>query len=267
MVIAFGGGVVGDLDRLRRGDLQARHRLHPDPDHPAGPGGFLRGRKDRHRHPARQEPDRRLPPAARWCWPTWTSWPPCRPASWRAGYAEIIKYGLLGDLAFFEWLEANAPTPGAGARHCIALVRAVGRSVEMKAEIVAEDEKEAGRRALLNLGHTFGHALEGETGFGDALHARRGGGGRLRHGLPLLRRARASARPRRPPAPSAPSPPAACPCAWTRSTGRALQRRRPDRPHGPGQEGGGRQADLHPRARHRRRLRGQGRRSRPLRDS
>jgi len=54
-------------------------------------------------------------------------------------------------------------------RDTSALVRAVGRSVEMKAEIVAEDEKEAGRRALLNLGHTFGHAVEGEMGFGDAL--------------------------------------------------------------------------------------------------
>ena len=83
------------------------------------------------------------------------------------GYAEIIKYGLLGDFAFFEWLEANVHA--VLARDPAALVKAVGRSVEMKAEIVAEDEKEAGRRALLNLGHTFGHALESETGFGEAL--------------------------------------------------------------------------------------------------
>jgi len=84
-----------------------------------------------------------------------------------AGYAEVIKYGLLGDFAFFEWLEAN----GAAvlARDPQALAHAVARSVEMKAEIVAEDEKEAGRRALLNLGHTFGHALEAETGYGEAL--------------------------------------------------------------------------------------------------
>ncbi|HEY8616493.1 3-dehydroquinate synthase [Phenylobacterium sp.] len=85
----------------------------------------------------------------------------------RAGYAEIVKYGLLGDFAFFEWLEANG-------RHVLArdpdaLTHAVARSVEMKAEIVAEDEKEQGRRALLNLGHTFGHALESETGYGEAL--------------------------------------------------------------------------------------------------
>ena len=85
----------------------------------------------------------------------------------RAGYAEVIKYGLLGDRRFFEWLEANG-----GAvlgREPAALTEAVARSVEMKAGIVAEDEREQGRRALLNLGHTFGHALEAETGYGAAL--------------------------------------------------------------------------------------------------
>jgi 3-dehydroquinate synthase len=76
----------------------------------------------------------------------------------RAGYAEVIKYGLLGDFAFFEWLEANGPA--VLARDPAALAHAVARSVEMKAEIVAEDETEQGRRALLNLGHTFGHAME-----------------------------------------------------------------------------------------------------------
>jgi 3-dehydroquinate synthase len=85
----------------------------------------------------------------------------------RAGYAEVIKYGLLGDFGFFEWLEANAAQ--VLARDPQALGRAVARSVEMKAEIVAEDETEQGRRALLNLGHTFAHALEAETGYGEAL--------------------------------------------------------------------------------------------------
>lgn len=85
----------------------------------------------------------------------------------RAGYAEVVKYGLLGDHGFFEWLEANGDK--VLARDPQALAYAVARSVEMKAEIVAEDEKEAGRRALLNLGHTFGHALEAEVGFGEAL--------------------------------------------------------------------------------------------------
>jgi len=83
------------------------------------------------------------------------------------GYAEVIKYGLLGDAGFFDWLDANAPA--VLALDEAALSHAVRRSVEMKAEIVAEDEREAGRRALLNLGHTFAHALEAETGFGEAL--------------------------------------------------------------------------------------------------
>jgi 3-dehydroquinate synthase len=89
------------------------------------------------------------------------------PREMRAGYAEVIKYGLLGDRGFFEWLEAHGPA--VVARETDALAHAVARSVEMKAEIVAEDERERGRRALLNLGHTFAHALEAETGYGDAL--------------------------------------------------------------------------------------------------
>jgi len=83
------------------------------------------------------------------------------------GYAEVIKYGMLGDADFFAWLEAHSHA--VLEREVEALTYAVARSVEMKAEIVAEDEKEQGRRALLNLGHTFGHALEAETGFGEEL--------------------------------------------------------------------------------------------------
>jgi 3-dehydroquinate synthase len=83
------------------------------------------------------------------------------------GMAEVIKYGLLGDTGFADWLEVN--TAAVLAREPIALAEAVRRCVAMKAEIVAEDEKEAGRRALLNLGHTFGHALEAENGYGEAL--------------------------------------------------------------------------------------------------
>ena len=85
----------------------------------------------------------------------------------RAGYAEVLKYGLLGDAAFFTWLEANAEA--VLAREPAPLAHAIARCVEMKAQIVAEDARESGRRALLNLGHTFAHALESETGFGDAL--------------------------------------------------------------------------------------------------
>jgi 3-dehydroquinate synthase len=85
----------------------------------------------------------------------------------RAGYAEIVKYGLLGDSSFFEWLEANGERILAGDP--AALRHAVAASCRAKAAIVAEDEREGGSRALLNLGHTFGHALEAETGFGDTL--------------------------------------------------------------------------------------------------
>ena len=85
----------------------------------------------------------------------------------RAGYAEVIKYGLLGDFNFFDWLEASVQD--VLALKPVAIEKAVARSVQMKAEIVGEDEREAAARALLNLGHTFGHALEAETGYGDAL--------------------------------------------------------------------------------------------------
>jgi 3-dehydroquinate synthase len=84
-----------------------------------------------------------------------------------AGYAEIVKYGLLGDRDFFAWLEANGRPLLDGDPD--ARRRAVVASCEAKAEIVAGDERETGRRALLNLGHTFGHALEAETGFGARL--------------------------------------------------------------------------------------------------
>ena len=85
-----------------------------------------------------------------------------------AGYAEVIKYGILGDPAFFAWCEANGPAVLTGDK--LAQEYAVGQSVAAKARIVAADERETkGARALLNLGHTFGHALEAETGFSDRL--------------------------------------------------------------------------------------------------
>jgi 3-dehydroquinate synthetase len=88
------------------------------------------------------------------------------PRQFRAGYAEVVKYGLLGDAGFFAWLEANVKdvfAGGAGREHAIAT------SCRMKAAIVARDERETGDRALLNLGHTFGHALEAAAGFSDRL--------------------------------------------------------------------------------------------------
>ena len=85
-----------------------------------------------------------------------------------AGYAEVVKYGLLGDAAFFAWCEANGAALMDGDRP--AREEAIARSVAAKAAIVAQDEFETtGLRALLNLGHTFGHALEAETGFSDRL--------------------------------------------------------------------------------------------------
>src|SRR3569833_1221409 len=84
-----------------------------------------------------------------------------------AGYAEVVKYGALGDADFFNWLEANATKALAGDD--TAIVKAVAHSCQMKADIVARDERETGDRALLNLGHTFGHALEAATGYSDRL--------------------------------------------------------------------------------------------------
>jgi len=86
-----------------------------------------------------------------------------------AGYGEVIKYGLLGDATFFQWLEENGSRISGG--DATARISAVKRSVEMKAEIIVRDETEQGDRALLNLGHTFCHALEAATGYsGRLLH-------------------------------------------------------------------------------------------------
>jgi 3-dehydroquinate synthase len=84
-----------------------------------------------------------------------------------AGYAEVVKYGLIRDRAFYDWLEEAGEALVAG--DAAARRRAVLRSCALKAAIVAADEREEGERALLNFGHTFGHAFEAETGFGDAL--------------------------------------------------------------------------------------------------
>ena len=166
MVIAFGGGVVGDLTGFaaaiyKRGIdfIQIPTTLLAQVDSSVGGKTAIDTPRGKNLIGAFHQP--RLVLADLDILATL----PARELA--CGYAEIIKYGLLGDFAFFEWLEAHVKA--VLERDTAALVRAVGRSVEMKAEIVAEDEKEAGRRALLNLGHTFGHAVEGEMGFGDAL--------------------------------------------------------------------------------------------------
>lgn len=86
----------------------------------------------------------------------------------RAGLAEVIKYGAIADLAFFEFLEACMDALLEKDTECLA--KAIHRSCELKAEVVAEDEREAGRRAILNFGHTFGHAIEHCQGYGQWLH-------------------------------------------------------------------------------------------------
>jgi 3-dehydroquinate synthase len=85
----------------------------------------------------------------------------------RSGYAEIAKYGLIGDAEFFGWLEQHAEEALSGDAR--AMGHAIAHSCAMKASFVTRDEREAGDRALLNLGHTFGHALEAATGYGDRL--------------------------------------------------------------------------------------------------
>lgn len=86
----------------------------------------------------------------------------------KAGLAEVIKYGAIADAAFFGWLETNMDA--LLARDPSALIHAITRSCELKAQVVAEDERESGRRAILNFGHTFGHAIEHCQGYGDWLH-------------------------------------------------------------------------------------------------
>ena len=88
------------------------------------------------------------------------------PREFRAGYAEVLKYGLIDRPQFFDWLEKNWRDVFAGGP---ARAKAVATSCKAKAAIVSRDERETGERALLNLGHTFGHALEAATGYSDRL--------------------------------------------------------------------------------------------------
>jgi len=87
---------------------------------------------------------------------------------YRSGLAEVIKYGVIADRAFFDWLRANADA--LMRRDSGALTHAIRRSCEVKADVVATDEREEGRRAILNYGHTFGHAIENLAGYGELLH-------------------------------------------------------------------------------------------------
>ena len=97
------------------------------------------------------------------------------PRELSAGLAEVIKYGPIADMAFFDWIEANIDA----LRACdpAALAHAVRRSCQIKAEVVGQDEREAGLRAILNFGHTFGHAIEAGMGYGAWLHGEGVGAG------------------------------------------------------------------------------------------
>jgi 3-dehydroquinate synthase len=97
------------------------------------------------------------------------------PRELSAGLAEVIKYGFLGDRDFIDWLDAHLDA--LLARDPVALAFAVERCCRNKADIVARDERETGDRALLNLGHTFGHAIEAALGFGEWLHGEAVGAG------------------------------------------------------------------------------------------
>jgi len=96
---------------------------------------------------------------------------------YRAGMAEVIKYGAIIDRGFFDWLERNMG--GLADKDSDMLSYAIERSCEIKADIVAQDEREAGKRALLNFGHTFGHAIENSLGYGEWLHGEAVGVGML----------------------------------------------------------------------------------------
>lgn len=106
-----------------------------------------------------------------------------------AGLAEVIKYGPIADMAFFDWIEANVDALRACDRD--ALAHAVERSCQIKAEVVGQDERESGLRAILNFGHTFGHAIEAGLGYGAWLHGEAVGAGmvmaaQLSHALGLV---------------------------------------------------------------------------------
>ncbi len=166
VVVAFGGGVVGDLvgfaaASLRRGVrfVQIPTTLLAQVDSSVGGKTGINTPQGKNLIGAFHQPSLVLADIA--------VLDSLEPRDLLAGYGEVVKYGLLGDAAFFDWLEANGPALAAGDR--AARQYAVKRSVEMKAGIVSRDETEEGERALLNLGHTFCHALEKATGYSSRL--------------------------------------------------------------------------------------------------
>jgi 3-dehydroquinate synthase len=165
LVLALGGGVVGDLAgfaaaTVRRGldYIQVPTTLLAQVDSAVGGKTAINSRHGKNLIGAFYQPILVVADTAV------LDTLPAR--QFRAGYAEVVKYGLLGDAGFFAWLEANAKEVFAGGAE---REHAIATSCRMKAAIVARDERETGDRALLNLGHTFGHALEAAAGFSDRL--------------------------------------------------------------------------------------------------
>jgi len=166
VVVAFGGGVVGDLVGfaaavLRRGVrfVQLPTTLLSQVDSSVGGKTGINTAQGKNLIGAFHQPSLVLADI--------DVLGTLSPRDFLAGYGEVVKYGLLGDAGFFDWLEVQGPALAAG--DTAARMHAVTRSVEMKAGIVSRDETEEGERALLNLGHTFCHALEKATGYGDRL--------------------------------------------------------------------------------------------------
>ncbi|MDA9789463.1 3-dehydroquinate synthase [Amylibacter sp.] len=166
ILIAFGGGVIGDLagfaaSVLRRGIrfVQIPTTLLAQVDSSVGGKTGINSPHGKNLVGAFYQPQLVLADVS--------VLGTLAPRDYLAGYGEVAKYGLLGDVAFWEWLEENAKSAAEG--DVSKRIYAVKRSCEMKAEIVARDEQERGDRALLNLGHTFGHALESATGYSDRL--------------------------------------------------------------------------------------------------
>lgn len=166
VVVAFGGGVIGDLVGfaaavLRRGVrfVQLPTTLLAQVDSSVGGKTGINTAQGKNLVGAFHQPSLVLADTA--------ALDTLPPRDLLAGYGEVVKYGLLGDAGFFDWLERQGPALAAG--DAAARLHAVTRSVQMKAEIVARDETEEGDRALLNLGHTFCHALEKATGYSDRL--------------------------------------------------------------------------------------------------
>jgi 3-dehydroquinate synthase len=165
LVIALGGGVVGDLAGfaaaiLRRGVdfVQVPTSLLAQVDSSVGGKTGINSPQGKNLLGAFHQPVLVVADTA--------VLDTLSPRQFRSGYAEVAKYGVLGDEAFFAWLEANHTDIFKGGT---AREHAIATSCRAKAAIVARDERENGERALLNLGHTFGHALEAATGFSDRL--------------------------------------------------------------------------------------------------